>query len=103
MRSILFSTALIAGVVWAGLVPAKAGPKPMLGVGDSNVQVAPVEKVGYRRRRYYRRYGYGYPAPYAYYPPAYGYYPPAYGYYPPRYPYYAPYGYRYYQPYYAPY
>jgi hypothetical protein len=99
MRTVLFSTAVIAGVVWAGV--AKAGPQPMPAIGDSNVQVASVEKVGYWRRRYYRRYEYGYP--YAYYPPAYGYYPPAYGYYPPRYLYYAPYGYRYYQPYYAPY
>jgi hypothetical protein len=100
MRPVLFSTVAIAGILLAGIVPAKAAPQPMLGIGDSNVQVAPVEKIVYWRR-YYRRYGY--PAPYAYYPPAYGYYPPPYGYYAPRYPYYAPYGYRYYQPYYAPY
>jgi hypothetical protein len=102
MRIILFSTAVIAGLVWAGAVPAKAAPPPMLGISELNVQVASVDEVGYRRR-YYRRYGHGYAAPYAYYPPAY-YYPPVYTYYPayPS-PYYPPYGYRYYQPYYAPY
>jgi hypothetical protein len=101
MRTVLICSAVIACVVCAGSMPAKAMPPPVLGIGNSNYHVTPVEKVGYRRR-YYRGYGYGYQAPYAYYPPAYGYYPPAYGYYPAyRYPYYAPY--RYYQPYYAPY
>ena len=105
MRCVLFSTALVAGVIGAGLVPAKATPLTLPGINSWNVEAAPVERVGYWRR-YYRRYGS--PVPYAYYPPAYGYYPPAYGYYPPaypayRYPYYPPYGYRYYQPYYAPY
>jgi hypothetical protein len=99
MRTILFSIVVIAGLVWVGIAPAEAAPLPMLGMSESNVQVAPVDEVGYRRR-YYRRYGYGYVAPYAYYPPAY-YYPPVYSYYPAyRYPYN---GYRYYQPYYAPY
>ena len=104
MRTFLFSTAMIAGVVCTGVAPARAAPQPVLGFTATKVDVASVEDVGYRRR-YYRRYGY----PYAYYPPAYGYYPPpAYGYYAPaypayRYPYYAPYGYRYYEPYDAPY
>jgi hypothetical protein len=102
MRFLLLSTALIAGVIWAGLVPAKASPLTMPGINSGKLQATPVEKVGWRRpyRRSYRRYGY--PGPYAYYPPAYGYYPPppAYGYYAP-YPRYAPYGY--YRPYYAPY
>ena len=79
MRTVLFSAAVIAGVVWIGITPAKAAPT--LGIGNANVQVAPFENVGYRRR-YYRRYGY--PAPYAYYPPPYGYYlPPAAYAYPP--------------------
>ena len=77
MRTVLFSAAVFAGVVWIGITPAKAAPR--LGIGNTNVQVATFENVGYRRR-YYRRYGY--PVPYAYYPPAYGYYgpPPAYAY-----------------------
>ena len=92
MRTVLFSTAVIAGVVWIGIEPANAGPQSVSGIGNTNIQAATVESVGYRRRyyrRYYRRYGY--PAPYAYYPPAYGYYgppsayayPPAIGHYPP--------------------
>jgi hypothetical protein len=99
MRNPLFITALFAGVVCMGLVPAKAAPQLMLGIA-AKAQAGAVEDVGYRRR-YYRRYG----PPYAYYPPAYGYYypPPAYGYYAPAYPrYYAPYRY-YRRPYYAPY
>ncbi len=92
MRTVLFSTAVIAGVVWMGIEPANAGPQSVSGIGNTNIQAATIESVGYRRRyyrRYYRRYGY--PAPYAYYPPAYGYYvppsayayPPAIGHYPP--------------------
>ena len=73
MRTVLFSTAVIAGVVWMGIEPANAGPQSVSGIGNTNIQAATVESVGYRRR-YYRRYGY--PAPYAYYPPAYGYYVP---------------------------
>ena len=83
MRTVVFSIAVIAGVIWIGIAPAKAASLP--GIGNTNFEVAGVERVGYRRR-YYRRYGY--PAPYAYYPPAYGYYvpPPAYAYPPaPRY------------------
>ncbi len=97
MRSLLLGTALIAGVIWAGLVPAKASPLRMPGINSGELQATPVEKVGYRRRRYRRAYRrsyrrYGYPGPYAYYPPAYDYYPPppAYGYYAP-YPRYGPY------------
>jgi hypothetical protein len=71
MRTFLFSTAMIAGVVCTGVAPARAAPQPVLGFTATKVDVASVEDVGYRRR-YYRRYGY----PYAYYPPAYGYYPP---------------------------
>jgi hypothetical protein len=103
MRSPLLITAMLAGVVCMGVVPAKATPQPMPGIAATKAQLAPVEDVGWRRR-----YRYGYPVPYAYYPPAYGYYypPPAYRYYAPvypAYPYYAPYAYRYYRPYYAPY
>jgi hypothetical protein len=93
MRCLLFSAAVIAGVVWGSLVPAMAAPLTTPGTIGRNVQATPVEKVGYWRRqyrRYYRRYGS--PAPYAYYPPAYGYYPPpaAYAYPPPAYGYQPP-------------
>ena len=79
---------MIAGVVLLGIAPAKAASPTVPGIGNSNLQIATVERVGFRRR-FYRRYGY--PVPYAYYPPAYGYYvppsayayPPATGYYPP--------------------
>ena len=82
MRTVLFNTAVIAGVVWMGTAPANAAPPSMSGIGNRSIQVATGERVGYRRR-YYRRYGY--PVPYAYYPPPYGYYvpPPAYAYPPP--------------------
>src|SRR4029079_18526026 len=72
MRTLVLSTAVIAGVVWIGIAPANAAPPPsMSGIGNTNIKV--VKNVGYGRR-YYRRYGY--PVPYAYYPPAYGYYAP---------------------------
>jgi hypothetical protein len=88
MRRILFSAAVIAGVVWASSAPAMATPLVTSGLINPNVEVTSVEEVGWRRQ--YRRYGY--PVPYAYYPPAYGYYapPPAYAYYPPVYGYYPP-------------
>jgi len=86
MRTVLFITAVIAGVTWLGMAPVGAALSAPA-MGKTSIQVALVENVGYRRR-YYRRYGY--PVPYAY-PPAYGYYlppavyayPPAIGYYPP--------------------
>jgi hypothetical protein len=83
MRTVLFSAAVIAGVVSMGIAPVKAVPS-LPGIGNTNIHVAPVENVGYRRR-YYRRYGY--PVPYAYYPPPYGYYvpPSGFAYPPPRY------------------
>lgn len=88
MRTVVFSTVMIAGVAWLGLAPAKASSPTAPGIGHTNFQVSAVERVGFRRR-FYRRYGY--PMPYAYYPPAYGYYvppsayayPPGTGYYPP--------------------
>ena len=81
MRTVVFSTAVIAGVVWIGIAPTHAAPLSMSGIGNTDIQVATVKNVGYRRR-YYRRYGY--PVPYAHYPPAYGYYvPPAAYAYPP--------------------
>ena len=70
MRTLLFGTAVIAGVVWIGLAPANTAPQSMPGIGNANIEAAAIKNVGYRRR-YYRRYGY--PVPYAYYPPAYGY------------------------------
>jgi hypothetical protein len=73
MRTIVFSTVVIAGLVWMGITPADAAPPSILGIGNTNIQAAAVKNIGYRRR-YYRRYGY--PVPYAYYPPAYGYYVP---------------------------
>jgi len=98
MRSLLFATATLVGVVCLGFMPAKAAPQLMPGIA-AKAQIGAVEDVGWRRRAY-RRYG----PPYAYYPPAYGYYypPPAYDYYAPApvyraYPYYAPY--RHYRPY----
>ena len=69
MRTLLFGTAVIAGVVWIGLAPANTAPQSMPGIGNANIEAAAIKNVGYRRR-YYRRYGY--PVPYAYYPPAYG-------------------------------
>jgi hypothetical protein len=82
MRTVLFNTAVIAAVVWMGTAPVNAAPPLTSGIGNASLQVAPGERVGYRRR-YYRRYGY--PLPYAYYPPPYGYYvpPSAYAYPPP--------------------
>ena len=81
MRTVLFNTAVIAGVVWMGTAPANAAPPSMSGIGNASIQIATGERVGYRRR-YYRRYGY--PVPYAYYPPPYGYYvPPSVYVYPP--------------------
>jgi hypothetical protein len=82
MRTVLFNSAVIVGVVWIVTAPADAAPPSMSGIGNTNIQVA-AEPVGYRR--YYRRYGY--PVPYAYYPPPYGYYvpPPAFAYPPPDY------------------
>jgi hypothetical protein len=88
MRTVVLSTAMIAGVVWLGIAPAKSASPTILGIGHTNFQVSAVEHVGFRRR-FYRRYGY--PMPYAYYPPPYGYYvppsayayPPATGSYPP--------------------
>jgi hypothetical protein len=77
MRTVLFSSAVIVGVVWMGPAPADAAPPS--GIGNTSIQVATGERVGYRR--YYRRYGY--PVPYAYYPPAYDVPPPAYAYPPP--------------------
>ena len=89
MHGLLFSAAVIVGVVAWGLVPATATPLAISGFSSQNVEAALVEEVGYWRRQYRR---YGYPVPYAYYPPAYGYYapPPAYAYYPPAYGSYAP-------------
>lgn len=82
MRTVLFHTAVIAGVIWMGTAPSNAAPPSMSGIGNTNIQAATVKNIGYRRR-YYRRYGY--PMPYAYYPPPYGYYvpPSAYAYPPP--------------------
>jgi hypothetical protein len=81
MRTVLFNSAVIVGVVWMCTAPADAATPSMPGIGNTSIQVATGERVGYRR--YYRRYGY--PVPYAYYPPPYGYYvpPPAYAYPPP--------------------
>ena len=88
MRTLVLSTAAIAGVVWIGIAPANAAPPSISGIGNTKIEVGTVKNVGYWRR-YYRRYGY--PVPYAYYPPAYGYdvppaaytYPPATSYAPP--------------------
>src|SRR6476660_5099846 len=89
MRRLLFSAAVIVGVVAWGLVPATATALAISGFSSQNVEATLVEEVGYWRRQYRR---YGYPVPYAYYPPAYGYYapPPAYAYYPPAYDSYVP-------------
>jgi len=73
MRHLLFSAAVIVGVVAWGLVPATATPLAISGFSSQNVEATLVEEVGYWRRQYRR---YGYPVPYAYYPPAYGSYAP---------------------------
>jgi hypothetical protein len=88
MRRLLFSAAVIVGVVFGSLVPATATPLTISGLSSQSTEANLVEEIGWRRQ--YRRYGY--PVPYAYYPPAYGYYasPPAYAYYPPAYDSYAP-------------
>ena len=88
MRTVLFSAAVVAVLIWIGTSPANAAPPSMSGIGNTGIQLATGERVGYRRR-YYRRYGY--PVPYVSYPPPYGYYlplpayayPPAIGHYPP--------------------
>ena len=88
MRRLLFSAAVIVGIVAWGLVPATATPLAISGFSGQNVGATMVEEVGYWRRHYRR---YGYPVPYAYYPPAFGYYaPPPAAYYPPAYDAYAP-------------
>src|SRR5262245_32933635 len=80
MRTVLFNSVVIVGVVWLGTAPARAATPSMPGIGNATIQVAMGERVGYRR--YYRRHGY--PVPYAYYPPPYAYVPPpAYAYSPP--------------------
>ena len=86
MRPLLFSLAVVAGVICGNSVLAVANPLVM--AGSPAVAPMTVEKIGWRRQ--YRRYGY--PVPYAYYPPAYGYYapPPAYADYPPSYGEYPP-------------
>ena len=83
MRTVMFNSAVIVGVVWMASAPADAAEPLMSGIGNTSIQIAMGERVGYRR--YFRRYGY--PVPYAYYPPPYGYYvpPPAYAYPPPAY------------------
>jgi hypothetical protein len=88
MRSLLFSVAVIMGVVFGSLAPATATPLYISELSSQSAEATLVEEIGWRRQ--YRRYGY--PVPYAYYPPAYGYYapPPAYAYYPPAYDSYAP-------------
>jgi hypothetical protein len=88
MRCLLFSAAVIVGVVWESSTPVEASPLTMPGLDSPNVEATPVTEVGWRRQ--YRRYGY--PAPYAYYPPGYGYYAPPvpYAYYPPARGYYVP-------------
>ena len=87
MRCILFSAAVIAGVVWGSSVPATGTPLITSTLIGASVETTSIEEVGWRRQ--YRLYGY--PVPYAYYPPAYGYYaPPAYAYYPPAYDSYVP-------------
>jgi hypothetical protein len=88
MRSLLFSVAVIMGVVFGSLAPATATPLAISELSSQSTEATLVEEIGWRRQ--YRRYGY--PVPYAYYPPAYGYYapPPAYAYYPPAYDSYAP-------------
>jgi hypothetical protein len=87
MRPLLFSLAVIVGVVIGGLLPATATPLAMSELSSQSPRATLVEEIGWRRQ--YRRYGY--PVPYAYYPPAYGYYaPPPAAYYPPAYESYAP-------------
>jgi hypothetical protein len=77
VRTLVFSTAVIAGVVCIGITPANAAPPSMSGIHNPNIKIGTVKSIGYWRR-FHRRYGY--PVPYAY-PPAYGYYVP-----PPRMP-----------------
>jgi hypothetical protein len=96
MRTVLFSTALVIGVLLTDLVPAQAGPRPTPGLAESKDNLAFIEEIGWRRS-YYRRDEYPLPYAYGYYPP------PAYGVYwyrgAPGYPYYAPYAFPHYPPY----
>ena len=87
MKTVLFVTAMIVGLTWLGVAPDSTALSAAPTLGNTSIQVALVENVGYRRR-YYRRYGYlvpySYPPAYRYYlPPAVYPYPPAIGHYPP--------------------
>ena len=82
MRSLLFSAAVIVGVIGGSFMPAVAAALPLAGLSGQKADARPIEDVGWRRKL--RRYGY----PVPYYPPVYGYYvpaPPAYVYGPPAY------------------
>ena len=84
MHSLPFTAVVVGvGVVWTSTL-ATATPTITPGLARPSIETSLVEKVGWRRRHYWR---YGYPVPYVYYPPAHGYYvpPPAYAY-PPTYP-----------------
>ena len=39
MRTLVFSTAVIAGVVWIGMAPANAAPPSMSGIDNTNIKV----------------------------------------------------------------
>ena len=44
MRTVVFSTAVIAGVVWIGMVPANAAPS-MSGIDVTNIRVGTVKNM----------------------------------------------------------
>ena len=50
MRTLVFSTAVIAGVVWMGMAPANAAPPSMSGIDNENIKVGTVKNIGYWRR-----------------------------------------------------
>jgi hypothetical protein len=45
MRTVVFSTAVIAGVVWIGMVPANAAPPSMSGIDVTNIRVGTVKNM----------------------------------------------------------
>ena len=47
MRFVIFSAGVIASIAWMGISPVDAAPS-MPGISSTNIQVADVEKVGWR-------------------------------------------------------
>ena len=47
MRTLVFSIAVMAGVVWIGMVPANAAPPSMSVMDNTNIKVGTVKNIRY--------------------------------------------------------